>query len=221
MQTKEVHERSTTRAGASHRGGAKRSWRLATVAAALLISGVALAESPAPARDAGKGPSPEVMAMMNEQVKLMTPELQQRVKSLSPETKMALAKIYGQHTRRSDTLTLRQVMHEVLSDYQSIMAGIVTDNAEQAADSARRLANHRLPRGGLIPYLKLEDVTDEKLAVLVPFNDSVEGNALRLAEAADKGDMALASRYMSDITNGCIACHQVFRGRPGVSNRLR
>lgn len=215
-----ANQAARSRTGVSMRG-LSRHWLLASAIGGLLYAGVTLAEAARPAQDASKAPSPEMMAMMNEQVKLMTPELQMKVKNLSPETKMALAKIYSQHTRRSDTITLRQVMHEVLSDYQSIMAGIVTDNAEQAAESARRLANHRLPRGGLIPYMKLEDVTDEKLAVLVPFNDSVEGNALRLAEAADKGDMALASRYMSDITNGCIACHQVFRGKPGVSNRLR
>lgn len=188
-----------------------RSGLVAAAVSALLFGGAAVAQQP----------PPQVMEMMKAQMSLMTPELQQRVKALSPQTKMELAKIYTKHTRRSDTLTLRQVMHEVLADYQSIMAGIVTENAEQAADSARRLANHRLPRGGLLPYMKLEDVSDEKLAVLVPFNDSVEGNALRLAEAADKGDMALASRYMSDIANGCVACHQVFRGTPGISARLR
>jgi hypothetical protein len=195
--------------------GRTRSGFMAVTAAAMLFSGSTLAQDP------NQGPPPAVMQMMKEQMSLMTPELQQKVKALSPQTKMALAKIYTQHTRRSDTLTLRQVMHEVLADYQDTMAGIVTDNAEQAADSARRLANHRLPRGGLLPYMKLEDVNDEKLAVLVPFNDSVEGNALRLAEAAEKGDMALASRYMGDIANGCVACHQVFRGTPGLSARLR
>lgn len=188
---------------------------VAVTAGAMLLGGTALAQEPK------KGPPPEVMQMMKEQVALMKPELQKKVKALSPETKMALARIYTQHTRRSDSLTLRQVMHEVLADYQDVLAGIVTDNTEQAADSARRLANHRLPRGGLLPYMKLEDVTDEKLSVLVPFNDSVEGNALRLADAAEKGDMAQASRLMGDITNGCVGCHQVFRGVPGISPRLR
>ena len=202
-------------ASAKASGWARRGRFLAVAAVAMLVGGAALAQGQ------NQAPPPAVMQMMKQQMALMTPELQQKVKALSPQTKGALAKIYTQHTRRSDTLTLRQVMHEVLADYQDILAAIVTDNAEQAADSARRLANHRLPRGGLLPYMKLEDVTDEKLAVLVPFNDSVEGNALRLAEAADKGDMALASRFMGEIANGCVACHQVFRGTPGISARLR
>jgi hypothetical protein len=163
----------------------------------------------------------KVQQMMQSEMQLMQPDLQKQVAALSPQTKQAIAKIYSQHTRRSTSLTLRQVMHEVQSDYQSTATGILTDNFEQASDSARRLANHRLPKGGLLPYLKAEHINDEMLGVLVPFNDSVEGNALRLADAADKGDMAVAAEYFGKVTSGCVACHQVFRGQPGMSPRLR
>ena len=130
-------------------------------------------------------------------------------------------KILGQHTRYSDKITLRQVMHEVLSDYQSIAAGIMTDNAEQAAASARRLANHRIPAGGLLPYLGLENINDGQLAVLETFNDAVEGEALKLAKAADAGDIGAAAVHFGKISSGCVACHNVFRGQPGVSDLLR
>ena len=159
--------------------------------------------------------------MMQQQIGLMTPDRQKQVKALSPETKGALLKIYSQHTRRSDTITLRQVMHEVLSDYQSIAAGLMTDNGEQAAGAARRLANHRLPRGGLLPYFQPDQVNDEKLSVLVSFNDAVEGNSLRLAEAAEKGDMTTAADYYKKVTDGCMACHATFRGVPGKTPYLR
>jgi cytochrome c556 len=56
--------------------------------------------------------------------------------------------------------------------------------------------------------------------VLVSMNDAVEGSALRLAAAADKGDMAEAASHLSAIAGGCVACHQVFRGQPGVSPLL-
>ena len=165
-----------------------------------------------------------MMAMqkvMKSDMSKMKPDLQKQVKSLSKPTKMALMKILSGHTRRSQQLTLRQVMHEVLADYQSIVSGIATDNTEQAADAARRLANHRLPVGGLIPYMKKQDVNDSKLATLVGFNDLVEGNSLRLAAAADKGNTGEAASYLGKIAEGCVACHQVFRGQPGISNRLR
>jgi cytochrome c556 len=190
-----------------------------TLTLTLAAAGSALAQEEMSAEQKEK--MAKVQQLMKEEMQLMQPDLQKQVAALSPATKQAIAKIYSQHTRRSKTLTLRQVMHEVQSDYQSTATGILTDNYEQAADSARRLANHRLPKGGLLPYLKAEYITDEMLGVLVPFNDSVEGNALRLAEAADKGDMAVASEYFGKITSGCVACHQVFRGQPGMSPRLR
>ncbi|MCW8917369.1 MAG: hypothetical protein OQL08_00925 [Gammaproteobacteria bacterium] len=192
---------------------------LTLAALSLASAGTVLAEEGMSAEQKAK--MQEAQKMMQGEMKLMQPDLQQQVKALSPATKQAIAKIYSQHTRRSKTLSLRQVMHEVQSDYQSTATGILTDNYEQAADSARRLANHRLPKAGLIPYMKAEHVNDEMLGVLVPFNDSVEGNALRLAEAADKGDMTTAAEYFGKITSGCVACHQVFRGQPGLSPRLR
>ncbi len=194
----------------------KRLRRFVTVSL-LLSCGAVMAEEAPPAK-------PDMAALqkvMQQQIGLMTPEMQKQVKALSPESKAALMKIYSQHTRRSDTITLRQVMHEVLSDYQSIATGLLTDNAEQAAGAARRLANHRLPRGGLLPYFKPEQVNDEMVSVLVPFNDSVEGNALRLAEAAESGDLNKASDYFTKVTSGCMACHATFRGVPGKTPYLR
>lgn len=186
--------------------------RTTLLCAALLLGATPLSAAPAPGNP---------QQMMKQQLQLMTPNLRQRVQDLSPDTRRALIQIYTQHTRHSDRITLRQVMHEVLADYQAIAGGIMTDNPEQAADAARRLANHRIPRGGLLPYLKPDDVTDDKLGVLVPFNDEVEGNARRLAEAADKGDMATAGDYFGRIATGCVGCHQVFRGQPGRSPNLQ
>lgn len=163
----------------------------------------------------------ELKKVLQGQIELMTPELQKKVKGLSTDTKMSLMAILAMHNRYSDRATMRQVMTEVFSEYQSILTGIMTDNPEQAADSARRLANHRIPVGGLLPYLGMENITDERLALLVGFNDSVEGNALKLAAAADAGDMATATSLVGPITSGCVACHGVFRSQPGVSDLLR
>jgi hypothetical protein len=87
-------------------------------------------------------------------------------------------------------------MHEILADYQTIGAAIATDNGAMAADAARRLALHRLPRGGMLPYLPLDKVTNEGLSVLPAMEVAVEGNAtMKLAEAAEKGDMVGAANY--------------------------
>lgn len=149
-----------------------------------------------------------------------TPELRQRFFALSPELRATLGKLQASHPRHSKALTLRQVMQEILSEYQGVAAAVATDNAEHAADGARRLADHRIPVGGLLPYFPLDKINEASLSVLPAMNDAVEGAALRLAQAADRGDMAEAASRLGEIATGCVACHQFFRGRPGVSPLL-
>ncbi|MFK5913380.1 MAG: hypothetical protein QM484_03325 [Woeseiaceae bacterium] len=159
--------------------------------------------------------------VMKGQLAIMKPKLRNKVENLSTDTKMSLMSILAMHSRYSEKATLRQVMLEVLADYQTMVMGIMTDSSEMAADSARRLANHRIPVGGLLPYLGLENITDERLAVLDTFNSSVEGNANKLADAAEKGDMAKAASFLGPISTGCVGCHQVFRAYPGQSDLLK
>jgi hypothetical protein len=175
-------------------------------------SGLVLAEAP---QNAAHMP-----AEMQQMMKTYTPALRQKVMALSPELKATIQKLHAGHTRRAKETTLRQVMHEILSEYQSVASALATDNAEQAADAARRLANHRIPKGGLLPYFPLDKINNTDLAVLPAMNATVEGSALKLAEAADAGDMPRAASYMSDIMTGCVACHQKFRGTPGISANL-
>ncbi|HRK79076.1 MAG TPA: hypothetical protein PLQ95_11105 [Thiobacillus sp.] len=182
------------------------------LAASLASSGLVAAEPPP-----GAAPMP---AEMQQMMKTYKPELRQKVMALSPELKGTIQKLHAGHMRRAKETTLRQVMHEILSEYQSIASALATDNAEQAAEAARRLANHRIPKGGLLPYFALNQVTDNDLGVLPAMNDIVEGSALKLADAADAGDMPRAASYMSDIMTGCVACHQKFRGVPGISANL-
>lgn len=181
------------------------------LAASLVSSGVLAAE---PSKAAA------MPVEMQQMMKTYSPELRQKVMALSPELKSTIQKLHASHTRRAKEATLRQVMQEILSEYQSIASALANDNAEQAAESARRLANHRIPKGGLLAYFPLNQVTDNDLGVLPAMNDIVEGSALKLADAADAGDMPKAASYMSDIMTGCVACHQKFRGVPGVSPNL-
>ncbi|HUX29744.1 MAG TPA: hypothetical protein VMV78_03835 [Thiobacillus sp.] len=159
-------------------------------------------------------------AEMQTMMKAYTPELRQKVMALSPELKATIQKLHAGHPRRAKETNLRQIMHEILSEYQSIASAVATDNAEQAAEAARRLASHRIPKGGLLAYFPLDKVNDDDMGVLPAMNTAVEGSALKLAAAADAGDMALAASYMSDIMTGCVACHQKFRGVPGNSAYL-
>lgn len=182
------------------------------------LLGVAMASLAAGAHAQGK---PDDMKrgqeLMQQQMMLMTPELVQKAQALSPEIKKFLMHVALRHERRSDTLTLVQVMQEIMAEHQMVGAAIATDNGPMAADAARRIALHRLPKGGMLPYLPIEKVTTESLSVLPSMEAAVEGNATKLAEAAEKGDMVTAARHYGDMTAGCVACHMHFRGQPGAT----
>lgn len=188
----------------------------ALMIALAMTAGITSATAGEPGPDAKAG-----MQIVQKQLGLMTPELQQKVKALSPEIKQFLAHVAAKHTRKSDTATLAQVMQEVMADYQAMALAISMDNGEAAAEAARRLADHRLPRGGLLPYMSLDKVNTQDLSVLPAMEMAVEGGSLRLAEAAEKGDMIGAAGHLGDVTKGCVACHQHFRGQPGASTLLR
>jgi Cytochrome C''. len=185
----------------------------ATLALSLMLGASAQAAAPA---DAPANPA-EMQKMMQQMMSIMTPELQKKIQSLSPQSKQTMARLQSLHDRRSDTLTMVQVMQEILSDYQRMATAIAVDNADMAIDAAHNLAHHRLPRGGLLPYMPLDKISNESVDALLGFQDMVEGNTLRLAEAAKEGNMAKAAGYLGPIAQGCVACHNHFRGQPGIS----
>lgn len=193
--------------------------RLAAATAAILVS--AIVSMPAGAQ----APSPQELQrgkdFMQKSMGMMKPELLEKAKALPPEIQQFLLKIAIKHSRHSSTLTMRQAMQEILADYQAVAGAIATDNGELAADAARRIADHRLPRGGMLPYLPLEKINARDLGVLPAMEDAVEGSARRLAAAADKGDMVMAAQQFGTMTSGCVACHAHFRGQPGVSPHIK
>ncbi len=196
----------------------KKAKFMAIAAAAVLglgLCGAAWSQAPAPEE------MQRAKEFMQKSKAMMKPELREKADALPPEIQQFLFKVAVKHTRRSETLTMRQVMQELLADYQAVAGAIATDNGELAADAARRLAHHRLPRGGMLPYLPLEKITGKDLGVLPAMEEAVEGGAMKLAAAAEKGDMAAAARHFGDVTSGCVACHAHFRGQPGVSARLK
>ncbi len=163
----------------------------------------------------------EAQQKMKASMSLLDKDLKQKIGQLSKSTKGTLVQIYRHHDRHSDQATLRQVMQEVGKEYETMVSAVFMDNPEMAADAARRLANHRIPRGGLISYLKLDQINDELLAGLDSMNTTVEGNAIKFAQAAEKGDMATAASLLSPIANGCVSCHATFRGKPGTSVHIK
>lgn len=193
----------------------KRAAATAAILAVAICSVPAIAQTPSP-QELQRGKD-----FMQKSMGMMKPELLEKAKALPPEIQQFLLRIAIKHSRHSETLTMRQAMQEILADYQAVAGAIATDNGELAADAARRVADHRLPRGGMLPYLPLEKINGKDLGVLPAMEDAVEGSARRLAAAAEKGDMVTAAQQFGAMTSGCVACHAHFRGQPGVSALIK
>jgi hypothetical protein len=195
-----------------------KQWVATCTAAAVLSLGTAI---PAWSQGLSKEAMQRGMEIQKKNRTLMTPDVVEKADALSPEIKQFLVKVAANHSRHSDKLTMVQVMQEILADYQAVGAAIAADGGEQAAEAARRIADHRLPRGGMLPYLPLEKVNTKDLSVLPAMEVAVEGSAKKLAAAAEKGDMVAAADHYGAMTAGCVACHAHFRGQPGTTPRLK
>ena len=126
--------------------------RRSAIAAAMFVGSV-ISVSGAFAAEPGMD---ELKKVMQGQLEMMKPELRTKVEGLSTDTKMSLMAILAMHSRNSERATMRQVMTEVLSDFQSIPGGHHdrqpgTDRGQRASsreppDSCRRSA--ALPGAG-------------------------------------------------------------------------
>ena len=97
-----------------------------STATALLLGSTMLVSSV----HAGDDGLAELKKVMQSQMELMKPELQTKVKGLSTDTKMSLMAILAMHSRVSDKATMRQVMLEVMQDFQTVSMGIMTGSPE-------------------------------------------------------------------------------------------
>lgn len=153
-----------------------------------------------------------------------TPEVRAKLLTLPPAILSRMGskeKASGRPAHKfEERFTARQVMQQLLSDYQSIGSALAMDNGTQAAENARHLIDHPSPVGHLYPYVSLDRITGENFGAIPAMYDAVFGNAGRLAQAADAGDLAKAAQLYGDIFQGCMACHRLFRGTPGLSPNL-
>lgn len=153
-----------------------------------------------------------------------TPDVQARLRALPPLMLARMVRTMGGGRApgpEDQRYTLRQVMVQMLADYQAIGAALAMDNGPLAARNARRLVDHPAPVGYLFPYIGPERITAANFQALPAFLDGVFGEAERLAKDGEKGNLVQASQRYGDILKSCIACHAVFRGTPGVSPYLR
>ncbi len=163
----------------------------------------------------------ELQAKMKQQKQYMKPELIEKAQQLSDETRMGMMSMMAMHNRFSKQATFRQAMLEMLSEYQTIAMGILTDSVEMTVDAADRLSNHRIPKGGMLAYIGLDNITDDKMAILRGFGETLDTHTLKLMDAANNNNMAGAAIALGEIGAACAGCHNVFRELPGKSKWLK
>jgi mono/diheme cytochrome c family protein len=198
---------------------------LATPLTTLAETGINEAPT-APAADAGP-PAAVTIFLTPAQERFLarfSPEARARLLTLPP----AILARMGAESKPSgrprhkfeERFTARQVMQQLLADYQSIGSALAMDNGPQAAENVRRLIDHPSPVGHVYPYVPLDRITAANFQALPAMYDAVFGNAERLARAAEAGDLGHAAQLYGDILEGCLACHRIFRGVPGISANL-
>lgn len=157
-----------------------------------------------------------------------TPEVRARLQALPPAVLARMGAAEEAPTKPSgrprhkfdERFTARQVMQQLLADYQAIGSALAMDNGAQAAENARRLIDHPSPVGHVYPYVPPERLTATNFQALPALREATFGTATRLAAAAEAGDLSRAAQLYGEVLQGCIACHRLFRGVPGVSASL-
>lgn len=71
-----------------------------------------------------------------------------------------------------------------------------------------------MPKGGLLPYLPADK--QDQLGILPAMESIIGGGAQKIIAAAKEGDMAAVAQQITPLLQGCVTCHALFRGTPGV-----
>ena len=146
-----------------------------------------------------------------------TPEFMARVKALPPSFLKQFKGIAKKHDRKSAKATLRQVMLELASDTQCVVMGIASDSYEMVVECAARASHHRFPRGHLLAYGPLDNISMDFLKSIPSVNAQVEGGFDRIAEYARNENMMGAAEEFGKVMAGCVQCHAIFRMDMGNS----
>ena len=110
-----------------------------------------------------------------------------------------------------DDPTLKEIMQGLRNDFVRIGDGLLHDNFEQIAEGARGIAEH--PR---IPPEQVKRVATELGAEMPGFKQmdkQVHDLSLQIKTAAEASDRDTALRSFLNMTEGCIACHVIFKER--------
>jgi len=104
---------------------------------------------------------------------------------------------------------LQIIMQDLLKDTQALIEGIMVEDYDRIATSARRIASHPTPGMGV--QFKLLRKMGGDLSTFKTLDDAVHDRAVAIGKAGQAKDMARATREFSALVEGCQSCHSRFK----------
>ena len=106
-------------------------------------------------------------------------------------------------------LTLKDVMQALNTNMQEATHGIIMEDYDLIAKSARSIAEHPTPDATVLK--KVVAHLGEDMPKFKGFDQQVHDTALELEKAAMEQNKEAVFNHHNQIIRGCVGCHQAYR----------
>ncbi|MEZ0361060.1 MAG: hypothetical protein ABWK04_04045 [Hydrogenobacter sp.] len=113
---------------------------------------------------------------------------------------------------KEQELTLKQVMQMVSLSAQKMLYGFMLSNDALIMEGAKEIAEHPMPKGGPLQYID-PSRREEFLRLMPSFERQVHGSAEEVIRFIKEGKKEEALKAYTDMLQGCMSCHELFRDR--------
>lgn len=111
-------------------------------------------------------------------------------------------------------LNFKQVMQLVNQSASKMLQGFLLGNYAMVLEGAREIAEHTVPKGGPLRYID-PSKREEFMRFMPAFEKQVHGGAEEVMKFLREGKRDQAFKTYTNMLQGCIACHELFRDRIG------
>ncbi len=111
-----------------------------------------------------------------------------------------------------EKMTLPEVMKTLELSTIKILKGFMWDNDKWIIEGAHTIANHPVPQGGMLKYVRPERRTEAFKKYLERLDRLVKEAAQDIEILTKNNKKSLAADRFNDMLKACNSCHAVFRG---------
>jgi len=116
-----------------------------------------------------------------------------------------------EHMQESN-LTFKQVMQMVNMSAIKMLQGFLLNNDGLIVEGAKEIAEHPMPQGGPLRYID-PSKREEFIRLMPTFERQVHGDARDVIRFIREGKKDEAFKAYTQMIQGCMACHELFRDR--------